>query len=58
MSYGNHSDHSRGQRLDSVVTTVRTTGSVEPYADLHPLGQRIERGEPGPELDVATTRPR
>jgi imidazolonepropionase-like amidohydrolase len=37
--------------LAAGVTTVRTAGSVEPYADLH-LRQRIERGEPGPELDV------
>ena len=37
--------------LAAGVTTLRTTGSVEPYADLH-LRQLIEQGAPGPELDV------
>jgi len=34
------------------VTTIRTTGSVEPYADLN-LKQQIDRGEiPGPNIHV------
>jgi imidazolonepropionase-like amidohydrolase len=34
------------------VTTIRTTGSVEPYADLN-LAQAIEKGEvPGPRIHV------
>lgn len=38
--------------LANGVTTLRTTGSVEPYADLN-LKRRIDRGElPGPHLDV------
>ena len=38
--------------LAAGVTTLRTTGSVEPYADLG-LKQRIDAGElPGPHLDV------
>lgn len=38
--------------LAAGVTTMRTTGSVEPYADLN-LKAMIDRGElPGPHLDV------
>jgi imidazolonepropionase-like amidohydrolase len=38
--------------LGGGVTTIRTTGSVEPYADLN-LKQQIDRGEtPGPHIHV------
>ena len=38
--------------LGAGVTTLRTTGSVEPYADLN-LRQQIDAGQlPGPHLDV------
>lgn len=38
--------------LGAGVTTLRTTGSVEPYTDLN-LKQQIEAGEmPGPHMDV------
>jgi len=38
--------------LANGVTTMRTTGSVEPYADLN-LKQQIEAGQlPGPHMDV------